>query len=179
MRLTRTSPRASSRTTSQLRCRVACHQGRLAWSVAVLVAAGADRRRVAAACATALSTGRSSTWRTSSSSRPSRPAVSVTAARVSRSRSRPMALCRGARRGWAARSMRWLADFSAATSGSRLPVSWACCCASRMADSMSTTRFSSRERDRLCISSSSWLRCSATSLTRASATESRADVSRT
>jgi hypothetical protein len=33
----------------------------------------------------------------------------------------------------------------------------------RKADSMSTTRFSSRERDRLCINSSSWLRCKATS----------------
>jgi hypothetical protein len=64
--------------------------------------------------------------------------------------------------------MRWLALLRAATRGSRLPVSWACCCAMRMADSMSTTRFSSRERDRLCISSSSWLRCSATSPTRAS-----------
>ena len=181
MRLTRTRPRASSRTTSQLRCKAACHQARSPWlSGGVFVGAGvAARRRVAAAWATAFSTGSSSTWRTRSSRRASRPAVSVTVARVRRSRSRPMARCTGARRGWAARSMRWLALLSAATRGSRLPVSCACCCARRMADSMSTTRFSSRERDRLCMSSSSWLRCSATSLTRASATDRRAAVSRT
>ena len=80
--------------------------------------------------------------------------------------------------GVAVPSMRWSADFSAATSGSRLPVSWACCCASRMADSMSTTRFSSRERDRLCISSSSWVRCRDTSLSLASVSAWRAAVSR-
>jgi len=105
--------------------------------------------------------------------------VSVTLARPRRSRSLSIARCTGARRGWAARSMRCWALLSAATRGSRLPVSCACCCASRTADSMSTTRFSSRERDRLCISSSSWLRCSATSLIRVSATDSLAAVSRT
>ena len=42
---------------------------------------------------------------------------------------------------------------------------------------MSTTRFSSRERDRLCINSSNWVRCSETSLKRASVTASLAAVS--
>ena len=89
-----------------------------------------------------------------------------------------MARCSGLRRGWAARVRRWSADFSAASKGSALPVSWACCWASRSADSTSTTRFSSRERDRLCISSSSWPRCRLTSLRRVSCSASRADSRR-
>ena len=75
--------------------------------------------------------------------------------------------------------MRWSPALSAASSGSALPVTCACCSARRTADSMSTTRFSSRERDRLCISSSSCERCSATSATRVSVSASRAAVSRT
>ncbi|MNY23983.1 hypothetical protein D3C86_1576710 [compost metagenome] len=89
-----------------------------------------------------------------------------------------MARCTGVSRGWAARSMRWAALRSVATSGSRLPVSCDCCCAMRIAVSMSTISVSSRVRDRLCTSSSSWLRCSVTSPTRASMTEMRAALSR-
>ena len=122
--------------------------------------------------------GRSSTRRTRSSSRFSSAGVSVMAAVLMRSMSRTMARCSGASRGWAARVMRWSADLRALSRGSALPVSWACCCARRSADSMSTTKFSSRERDRLCISSSSWVRCRATSLRRVSLTVWRVAVSR-
>jgi hypothetical protein len=87
----------------------------------------------------------------------------VTLAERMRSMSRAIAARRRASRGCAARARRWSAVRSAASSGSALPVSCVCCCARRSADSMSTTRFSSRERDRLCISSSSWVRCRATS----------------
>ena len=92
--------------------------------------------------------------------------------------SRVIARCNCASRGCAARVTRWSALLSAATSGSTLPVNWACCCARRIADSMSTTRFSSRERDRLWIRSSSWVRCNATSLNLTSDSASRAAVSR-
>ena len=47
----------------------------------------------------------------------------------------------------------------------------------RKADSMSTTKVSSRERDRLCINSSSCVRCKATSEMRASMSETRAALS--
>ncbi len=110
--------------------------------------------------------------------RVSRPAVSVTLMRASRSRSRSSARITGARRGCAARSMRWRAFLSVATSGCRLPDSSACCWARRMEESMSTTRFSSRERDMLCRSSSSCVRCSDSSAMRASMTEVRAALSR-
>ena len=127
---------------------------------------------------TALASGNSSASRTSSSSLTSRAAVSDTVLALTRPTSRAIERCSGARRGCAARATRCSALLRAASSGSTLPVNWACCCASRIADSISTTRFSSRERDRLCINSSSWLRCSATSLRRASATAARAAVSR-
>jgi hypothetical protein len=47
-----------------------------------------------------------------------------------------------------------------------------------MEESMSTTRFSSRDRDMLCMSSSNWVRCSDSSAMRASMTEVRAALSR-
>ncbi len=182
MRRTRTRPRISSFTTSQPRCSGAIQAGRPDASPAAAAEAAAGRtlaarRWVAAAWATAFLSGSSSTWRSSSSSRASRPAVSVTLALARRSRSSARARCTGARRGWAARSMRCCALLMEATSGCTLPVSWACCCARRTLASMSTTRFSSRERERLCISSSSWLRCRATSLSRVSCTARRADDS--
>ena len=46
------------------------------------------------------------------------------------------------------------ADLPAVQEVMRENIQWACCCANRTEDSMSTTRFSSRERDRLCINSS-------------------------
>jgi hypothetical protein len=178
MRRTRTSSRVSLRTACHILRKPVCHQDDSPASAGFAACPVCVRRRVLSARATSLCTGRSSTRRTSSSRRASRPAVSVTLARASRSRSRVMARWIGARRGWAARSMRCWALLSAATSGSRLPVSCACCWARRMAASMSTTRFSSRERDRLCMSSSSWLRCSADSFTRASSTLRRVLASR-
>ena len=177
MRLTRTRLRASSRTTSQVRSRPRAHQacgaagGLVASCVAVLL-------RLLGIWPTAYSVGRSSTSRTRSSSRDSRAGVSVMAAALIRSMSRLTARCSGASRGWAAREIRWSAVLRALSSGSALPVRLACCCARRRDDSMSTTRFSSRERDRLCIRSSSCERCRATSLRRVSFTVRRAAVSR-
>jgi len=121
-----------------------------------------------------LRTGHSSTWRASSSSRRTRPGMSASGAFWMRSMSRAMARCTGFRRGWAARAMRWSAACSAEISGWAVPVSWACCCAKRSADSRSWTRLSSRERESVSISSSSWLRCRLTSDSRTSATASRA-----
>ena len=92
--------------------------------------------------------------------------------------SRVIAVRTRASRGCAARERRWSAVRKAASSGSELPVSCVCCCARRSADSMSTTRFSSRVRERLCIRSSSCVRCSATSDRRASSTAWRATASR-
>ena len=177
MRLTRTRLRASSRTTSQVRSRPRAHQacgaagGLVASCVAVLL-------RLLGVWPTAYSVGRSSTSRTRSSSRESSAGVSVMAAALMRSMSRLTARCSGASRGWAARDIRWSAVLRALSSGSALPVRLACCCARRRDDSMSTTRFSSRERDRLCIRSSSCERCRATSLRRVSFTVRRAAVSR-
>ena len=114
----------------------------------------------------ALATGNSSTILVSSSILIISTGTSVRLAVFMRSRSLASARSNGLSRGWAARSKRSLADVMAAINGTALPVSWACCCASLSADSMSTTRFSSRERDRLCISSSSWVRCKLTSLMR-------------
>ena len=136
-----------------------------------------DRRR---RCAppTALSAGRSSTPRIRSSSFSSASPSSPLA--LARMRSMSRAWRAAAAPAAAARRARGAGrrPCSAASSGSTLPVSCACCCARRRADSMSTTRFSSRERDRLCISSSSCVRCSATSPTRVSASARRAAVSR-
>ena len=168
MRLRRTKARVSSKIT----CSPCCHQ--LGWAcgnarlAAVMAATGA----------TALASTSSSASRTSSSSLTSKLGVSLTAADLMRSMSRTIARCNAVSLGCAARSTRWSADRSAASKGSTLPVSWACCWAKRIADSMSTTRFSSRERDRLCISSCSWVRCSEISLSRASNTATRAAVSR-
>ena len=89
------------------------------------------------------------------------------------------ARCSGASRGCAARATRCSPALSAASSGCTLPVAWACSSARRTADSMSTTRFSSRERERLCISSSSWARCSVSSDTRVSSSARRAAASLT
>ena len=127
---------------------------------------------------TAFSNGKVSTKRTNSSNLKSKAGVSATAVALMRSMSRVKARSTGARRGWATLVSRCSAELSAANSGCTLPVSWACCCAKRIADSISTTKFSSRERDKLCISSSSWLRCRATSLSLASVTDRRAAVSR-
>ena len=132
---------------------------------------------IAAAVATALASGKSSARRTSSSILMSSVGVSDKVVALMRSTSRAMARCSGLSLGCAARNTRWSAVFNAASSGSTLPVSCACCCARRTVDSISTTRFSSRERDRLCISSSSWVRCRATSLNLASDTASLAAVS--
>ena len=185
MRLTRTRLRASSRTTSQLVCSALCHHalpdGGAAPAPAPPLAAwariSAFMRWVSAAWATALSTGRSSTWRTRSSRRASRPAVSVTLVCLRCSRSCSMARCTGARWGCAVRSMRCWALCSAAIRGCMLPVSWACCCDMRSTDSRSTTRFSSRVRDRLLTSSSIWLRCRARSPSRVSTAVRRATAS--
>ena len=88
-----------------------------------------------------------------------------------------MARSTGASRGWATLDKRFCAACRATNRGCTLPVSSACCCAKPKADSISTTRFSSRERDRLCIRSSSWVRCNATSLKRASSKATLAAVS--
>ncbi|MCY1171530.1 hypothetical protein D9M73_116430 [compost metagenome] len=187
IRLTRNRRRASSRTLSRKRCSQACSACRSnicakvfsSWAAPALAAgaagAGAALRGVVFM---ALAIGRSSTSRLNSSSLISRTGTSVRLAARTRSRSLAIARCRGFRRGWAARDRRRSADFSAATMGSTLPVSCACCWASRSPDSMSTTRFSSRERDRLCISSSSCVRCRLTSLMRVSWIASRAASSR-
>ncbi|OIQ67942.1 hypothetical protein GALL_504770 [mine drainage metagenome] len=96
-------------------------------------------------------------------------------------RSRVRSDCTARRRicalGLGERTSRASALCRVAISGCTLPMSCACCCARRKAASMSTTRFSSRERDRLCMSSSSWLRCKATSLRRASSKAAREAVS--
>ncbi len=126
----------------------------------------------------ALATGSSSAMRVSSSILIISTGTSVRLAALMRSRSLASARCKGFSRGCAARCRRWAAVVMAAIKGTALPVNWACCCASRKADSMSTTRFSSRERDRLCISSSSWARCKLTSLIRFSCKASRAVSSR-
>ena len=89
-----------------------------------------------------------------------------------------MARNKGAKRGCATLVKRICDDCNAANSGWTLPVSCDCCWARRMADSISTTKFSSRERDRLCIKSSSCARCNDTSLNLASVTARRAAVSR-
>ena len=96
-----------------------------------------------------------------------------------RSRSFSIARSTGASRGWAARCRRCRADCRVASKGSALPVSWACCWAMRRPASMSTSRFSSRERERLWISSSSCPRCRATSPKRPSIRLSRAALSLT
>jgi hypothetical protein len=78
--------------------------------------------------------------------------------------------------GCAARAVRRPA--SAMTSGSALPVMALCCMATRIDGSTSASTFSSRERDSDWISSSSWLRCSDASATRASSSASLAAASR-
>ena len=70
-------------------------------------------------------------------------------------------LCTGAS-GVGQRSMRCCWATWSAASADQAASGGPVCCARRRLDSMSTTRFSSRERDRLCISSSSWLRAVAT-----------------
>ena len=127
---------------------------------------------------TALSKTKLSTARTNSSILMSNVGVSVTGVALICSISRTMARNKGANRGCATLVKRICDDCNAANSGCTLPVSCDCCCARRMADSISTTRFSSRERDKLCIKSSSCARCSATSLNLASVTAKRAAVSR-
>ena len=127
---------------------------------------------------TALSRAKLSTARTNSSILMSNVGVSVTGVALICSISRTMARNTGANRGCATLVKRNCEDCSAANSGCTLPVSCDCCWARRMADSMSTTRFSSRERDRLCIKSSSCARCKDTSLNLASVTAKRAAVSR-
>ena len=126
---------------------------------------------------TALAKGNSSASKTNSSSCNSSAGVSESGVFCTRAMSRAIARCSGARRGCAARPRRKSAIFSADTKGSMLPVSCACCCARRTAASISTTRFSSRERERLCISSSTCARCSETSVSLTSVTASLAAVS--
>ena len=177
MRLTRSSWRASAQTVasprrSQSGMSRLCQKGLPSTSAAADAIGG--RLRGAFSAAMSLATGSSSTSRASSSSLSISAGTSVTLAFLTRSMSRATARCRALKRGCAARARRVSADLSAASRGSALPVSSACCCASRSSDSTSTTRFSSRERDRLCISSSSWLRCRLISPSRVSCNASRA-----
>ena len=81
-------------------------------------------------------------------------------------------------RGWLKRASRSSACFSAATSGSAVPVIADCWTATRTPASMSTSTFSSRDRESDWIRSSSWPRCSDTSATRASSSAILAALSR-
>ena len=116
--------------------------------------------------------------RTTSSTLIESVATSATLDALARSRSRTIARRIGSSRGWLARARRSSLCFRVATSGSALPVSADCCTAARTADSMSFTRFSSRERATERTSSSSWPRCSATSPRRASSSATLAVASR-
>ena len=195
MRLTRSRLLASSRRPSSVRpdqSRSACMSMKLqkddlgaapalpaaGLATGIAAASVAGCAIAAASLTTWLTNGKSSIRRTISSSLNSSAGTSVSDALLMRSLSLRMARCTGLRRGWAARTSRCSADFRAASRGSALPVSWACCWASRKLASISTTRLSSRERDRLRINSSSWLRCKLTSLSRVSVASSRADSSR-
>ena len=104
--------------------------------------------------------------------------MSGTATERTRSMSRAIARRSGSRRGWLMRASRSSALRSATISGSAEPVSVDCWIASRTAESMSDTAFSSRERDSDCSRSSIWPRCSATSETRASISATLAAASR-
>ncbi len=115
--------------------------------------------------------------RTTSSTLIERVATSATLDALARSRSRAIARRIGSSRGWLARASRSSLCFRVATSGSALPVRADCCTAARIADSMSLTRFSSRERATERTSSSSWPRCSATSPSRASSSATLAVAS--
>ena len=114
----------------------------------------------------ALASGISSISSASSSIFTSKAGVSARAMLLMRARSLATARWTRAKRGCAARERRKSTACKVSTTGSMLPLNWACCCAKASADSMSTSRFSSRARDRLCISSSNWLRCRATSASR-------------
>ena len=148
-RATRRSPRPSAPTRRGRRGSAPARRG-----------VGASRARGSGA----ESSGSSSTMRTASSSLIDSVAMSATLDRLARGRGR--ARWRGARApaaaGCSAPGARRLC-FSAATSGSALPVIAPAAAPTRSAASMSASRFSSRERATDCTSSSSWPRCSATS----------------